>query len=264
MTSETDDLSGEPLDEKRWTPGLEVKAKSIDESARTLVATVSTDMVDRDEEIVMPGAFRKRIKSYRKNPVLLWMHNALITPIGKALDITVTEKGIDAVLYFRPDNELADDVFRAYQQGVLTSFSVGFRTYKREKGASADGQPSVIKITDAELFEISAVTIPANTEATVKHARINKLLQEATLSDKTQGETIYAVPSDLDVMKRAAQLGAKAIEDGRNGKALAGEMLAAAQEIRRVFSALAAPSAADESDAEVLRVLRSTIDIAKA
>lgn len=206
----------EPLFERKHVPCFAVKAKSIKEKDRTLEAVVSSDIVDRDGEIVVPKAFEKRLDTFKANPVLLWNHNPFEPPIGKVVDLEISEKRIDAKMQFRPegDSELADDVFKAFAGGFLSSFSIGFRVFEVEQSKDvATGRPNPVRITDGELFEISAVTIPANTDALVKADRMLRRLKGAGFqAGDEQIRTVYAAPTDLDVLKRCRAI-AKRIQD---------------------------------------------------
>lgn len=210
---------------KGWQRGeFSTKSGSINRKDRTLEATVSTDSIDRDGEVILPKAFTNRLDTYRKNPVLLWNHNPFEPPIGKALEVTVGETSMDARFQFMSSGKsaIADQVFAAFDEGILTSFSVGFRVFDMQPGEQKSGeQIKPPTITDAELIEISAVTIPANTEALVKRANMVDLLRSAHYRDKAAlGEVKMWTPTDLDVLLKAAEI-AKA----RRAKIAAGEWI---------------------------------------
>ena len=76
------------------------KASSLNRTNRTLQATISTNQVDRDGEILEPSAFREHIDTFRANPVFLWMHDAT-KPIGRVSDLDIKSDRIDAEVQFR-------------------------------------------------------------------------------------------------------------------------------------------------------------------
>jgi HK97 family phage prohead protease len=139
---------------------------------------------------------------------MLWNHDPFQPPIGKATKLEILDDKIEATFQFRPkgENALADDVFSAFKGGFLSSFSIGFRVFDVDKtGKDAKtGDPLPPRITDAELFEISAVTIPANTDAVVRHDRMLRTLKSAIYGGQIEAATVYSAPTDLDVLKRAA------------------------------------------------------------
>ena len=171
------------LKEKRWCPILKAAPGTLDAEKRTLEATITTNQVDRDGEIVEPGAFEKRIESFLKNPVLLWMHNPMNPPIGKITGVAFHKDRIDAQLKFRDagKSDLADEIFGLYEDETLTSFSIGFRVFGMTDPVpdEASGKMEPPHITDAELMEVSCVTIPANTGAVAKAVKRARLLDEA-------------------------------------------------------------------------------------
>lgn len=116
-------------------------------------------VVDRGNDLIEPKAWK--LDNYKKNPILLFAHDPG-KPIGKAIDVKATEDGL--VIKARlsrskdPSVSLVRDLIK---EGILNSFSVGFDAKYSEK--SADGF-NVIK--DAELMEVSVVSIPMNQDST--------------------------------------------------------------------------------------------------
>lgn len=170
-----------PLRTKRWVPAFKAIPESINTEARTLEAQVSADIVDRDKEIIRPKAFEKRIDSFLSNPQFLWMHNASIPPIGKADELAIGEKNMQAKLRFRPKGTsvLTDDVADAFFGGFLSTFSIGFRTFQIKESRDSRGDMLPTEVVDGELFEISAVTIPANVATFVKAAQCFALIRDS-------------------------------------------------------------------------------------
>jgi HK97 family phage prohead protease len=146
--------------------------KSVDETSHTVEAIVSTKSVDRDGDIVMPDAFKNRLKTYKQHPVLLSSHNYndLRKNIGEAEGIKVTEKGLEAKFkyYVGMGNEEADWAWVLAQRGIA-SFSIGFMGHEFEwmKTKQEDGTEAITgrKFTDVELLEISQVVVPSNRQA---------------------------------------------------------------------------------------------------
>jgi len=145
------------------SPKGEVKAKVEITEKGKLVAIASTETPDREGESVSLDGWN--LKNFKKNPVLLWMHNMSMAhnglPIGKAENIKITKHGSKRVLQFDPVFDDSTDFNRTvkkfFEEGVMSTFSVGFIGLERE-GA---------KFTKQELLEISAVPVPANAEAEI-------------------------------------------------------------------------------------------------
>lgn len=221
------------LKEKRWDNAFKVKAADINSEERRIRAVFNTPTKDRDGEIVYPKAFEKRIKSFEENPVLLWMHDPIThTPIGRVENLSITDEKMEGEVVFRPkgDSPKADDVFSCFEKGFLNSFSIGFRVFEVMQGKMANGDPGPLEIVDAELFEISAVAIPANPEALMQTEKAVKLIRQG--QGHTEAKTLYAQPSDLDVLKRAAVVIKHTIKQQSAGDAVPDERLAAIEELR--------------------------------
>lgn len=134
--------------------------KGIDEKTHTLTAFVSTGARDRMDEVLSPNG--ADLKSFKKNPVVLWAHNYSQPPIGKALWIKREGEGIVSKVQFA-NTEFAQEVFNLYKDGFMKAFSVGFIPKEHEDG---DGKKSPRRTYNKwEMLEYSAVPVPANPEA---------------------------------------------------------------------------------------------------
>jgi HK97 family phage prohead protease len=146
---------------------LPCAVKAADGEARKLTFTISTASVDRDGDSVAVAGWK--LDNYLKNPVVLWSHFAWELPIAKATRVWI-EGGatLMAEAEFTPQGlvPLADQVFEMYKTGFLRATSVGFRAIKwnyvddKDRGYGVD-------FIEQELFEFSAVTLPANPEALI-------------------------------------------------------------------------------------------------
>lgn len=158
----------------------EMQVRKIDEASRTVDAVVSTAEVDRYEEIVEPRAFKKWLKHFKANPVMLAAHEhsawstAEPTVIGKWLDIQITPDAVLAKAQFMPDDALAEKYWRRYRDGYMKAFSVGFIAHSWEmREFDVDGGKAKKRLrvfTEAELLEISPVAVPANRGALARAA----------------------------------------------------------------------------------------------
>jgi len=166
---------------------LLIKA-NIERTEKGMLAIASTSVIDRQGESVSVDGWD--IKSFKKNPVLLWGHNHDEPAIGIADKIKVVGVGKKAQLTFEPvfhDKTLFAKAIKTLYEGdetmkpVLNSFSVGFRPI------DVDGNT----YTKQELLEISAVNVPANPEARVM---AYKSLKGAGFAD----DVIKSVGIDVD------------------------------------------------------------------
>lgn len=163
---------------------------------------ITTNAVDRDGEIVTPKG--GDLKSYRKNPMVLWGHDysSEANIIGKNLSVEVDENGLKALTQFALRNEKAARIYDLFKDGFLRSWSIGFIPVKghapKPENKPPDLGPNVIVIDmnrpDPKvarwihdkwmLLEYSAVAIPSNPEAlTEEVAKGNIELSDTILKE---------------------------------------------------------------------------------
>lgn len=152
---------------------LFLTVKSVDQTNPNIVhATVSTDEVDRYEEIVVPSAIVNALPSFLANPVVLPAHqhkleNGEPPVIGRVIteSIRITEHQIDVDIEFDNDS-LGQKYADKYRKGFMKAFSIGFRglegKYEQKNDASKNTTKKIWSWTLIELLEISAVAVPAN------------------------------------------------------------------------------------------------------
>ena len=141
------------------------KIEQLDEGSKSFIAIASTEDEDRDKDIIRQDGWD--LKNFKKNPMIPWSHNYWGIPIAKSLRTWVADKK----LLFKPQFDEGDDdsikIFNKYRKGFLKAFSVGFKGIKYDYRDEDDRWWGGIEFLEQELLEISAVTIPANPNATV-------------------------------------------------------------------------------------------------
>lgn len=129
----------------------------LDNKALKIAGYANTSDKDRTGDIVLPNAWTKGVENFRRNPILLYQHDHG-KPIGRVNNITVDKKGIFVEASVSDAAEKQHAVKTLIKDGVLKSFSVGFRI----KDADYDKRSDTFVIKDLELLEISVVSVPAN------------------------------------------------------------------------------------------------------
>ncbi len=123
----------------------------------------STPDVDRTDDIVEPSAFKKTLKDFMRNPVLLHNHGMGSegrVPVGKIVEAEIKTKGLFVkALISKTEDKLREKI----KEGLYQAFSFGFRIINSDIIKKAG--KSIRKITELELFEVSIVSIPANRRA---------------------------------------------------------------------------------------------------
>ncbi len=168
---------------------LFLTVKQVDEQNPNIVhATVSTDEIDRYNEVVQPAAFKEALPAFLANPVVLPAHqhrldNGEPPVIGNVLTDTIRigEHEIDMDIQF-DDDDLGQKYARKYQKKMMRAFSIGFRGLT---GEYKDADKTRVWIwTKIELLEVSAVAVPANRGALARALGFYESEEKTTLSDR--------------------------------------------------------------------------------
>ena len=104
------------------------------------------------------------MRNFENNPIILFNHD-YNKPIGRATGLKVTPNGLE--LEAKISKSAPESVCDLVKDGVLGAFSVGFRVKDADYLEETDGY----KIKDAELFEVSVVSVPCNQAATFSLAK---------------------------------------------------------------------------------------------
>jgi len=133
--------------------------------------SASTDALDRAGDIIEGNAWTKGgLDNFKNNPVILFNHN-YDRPIGRAKEIGVTENGLELTARI---SKSAGEIKDLIKDGVLGAFSVGFKVKDADYISETDGY----KIKDAELFEVSVVSVPCNQTAVFSLAKSFDSMEE--------------------------------------------------------------------------------------
>ena len=122
---------------------------------------------DYGGDIVMPGAFKRSLAQHRKSgglPAMFWMHDAAKVP-GKWLDMHESRKGLSVKGVLAP-TPLGDEVHTLLKMEAVSGMSIGYRTLDQDY--DTDGNRL---IKEAELWEVSVVSLPMNPLAQVTHVK---------------------------------------------------------------------------------------------
>ena len=137
------------------------KALNEGEDGSVLVrGMASTKEFDRAGDSILPEAWAKGgLNNFEKNPIILFNHD-YNKPIGRATKLKVTDNGLE--MEAKISKSAPDAVAELVKEGILGAFSVGFRVKDADYIKETDG----ILVKDAELFEVSVVSVPCNQAAT--------------------------------------------------------------------------------------------------
>ena len=146
-----------------WTNNFKTLGET-DDGGIDIKGSASTNALDRAGDIIEAEAWTKGgLENFKNNPVLLFNHDHN-KPIGRATGLEVTDKGLEISGRI---SKAAGEIKDLVKDGVLGAFSVGFRVKDADYMTETDGY----KIKDAELFEVSVVSVPCNQGATFSLAK---------------------------------------------------------------------------------------------
>lgn len=171
-------------------------------------------------DVVKEGAFTKTLAERwngGKGIPLLWAHqmDQLKSFIGKA-DADEDEKGLHFVAQF-DDTEEAQRVRELYKDGRLKSFSFAYDTLDWAPIELEDGRKAN-ELRELDLFEISCVTVPANSDATVTEVKAADEVKSGRRNSAKDLDTMAEIESHLkEAMNGLARL-KETVDDTGEGK----------------------------------------------
>ena len=146
-----------------WTNSFKMLSEDED-GGLDIKGSASTNSLDRAGDVIESGAWTKGgLENFKNNPVILFNHN-YDRPIGRAKEIGVSENGLELTARI---SKSAGEIKDLIKDGVLGAFSVGFKVKDAEYVTETDGYT----IKDAELFEVSVVSVPCNQNAVFSLAK---------------------------------------------------------------------------------------------
>lgn len=141
------------------------KTHAQDDGSVMIRGFASTADFDRAGDSISAEAWQKGgLKNFEKNPIILFNHD-YDKPIGRATGLKAGPDGLE--LECKISKSAPANVAELVKDGVLGAFSVGFRVKDADYIKETDG----LMIKDAELFEVSVVSVPCNQSATFSLAK---------------------------------------------------------------------------------------------
>lgn len=186
---------------------LATEIRAAGEGERVLTFIISTETPDRHGDTIAVDGWQ--LDAFRKNPVVLWAHDASSLPVAKADKVWIESGRLMATATFTPPGmaRFNDTVFDMLKQGFLGATSVGFSPRKyafSEDPARRWG----IDFLEQELLEFSIVAVPANSEALVQGKAagidVGPMLDWCEAAVRKAGKAV--IPQErLDRIERAAK-----------------------------------------------------------
>ncbi|PIT24083.1 hypothetical protein BGI36_01255 [Snodgrassella communis] len=174
-----------------------LEVKSFDDDKRIITGIATTPNTDRAEDIVDPRGAKFTL------PIpFLWQHDHT-QPIGDVIEAKVTDAGIEVVIQLasiKEEGSLKDRLDTAWlsiKNKLVKGLSIGFRAVEYSFIENSYG----IHYTAWDWYELSAVTIPANAEATI--TTVKQLFTTTAESQKRPADKSDAVINAGSVSKNS-------------------------------------------------------------
>jgi HK97 family phage major capsid protein/HK97 family phage prohead protease len=133
--------------------------KGLDEEMRVLEGIASTPTPDRMGDVVVPEGMQ-----FKTPFPFLYQHNPA-KPIGQVIKAIVSSDGLSVQVKLAPKGvaDYIDEAWALIKSGLVRGLSIGFRSLEESWDKTINGY----RYLRTEIMELSAVTIPANAEATI-------------------------------------------------------------------------------------------------
>ena len=163
------------------------EARQAEDGSAHRMVIAARDRSRNQDEINLAGV---RFDNYRKNPVVLWNHDAnprLLAaappsggiPIAKTLEIGHDEEGrIVASFEFNSNDPFAARVENAWNNGFLRAASIHYLPTRIVEVKDARGRVERVRIEESDLLEWSLLPVPADPDSVREGARALELPAE--------------------------------------------------------------------------------------
>ena len=176
-----------------------VKSIGTEEDNSPLIITGMANTISKDRagDVILATAWTtsNAIKNYLKNAIILFGHDHS-RPIGKAISVRPTEYGLEIEAEI---SRASGPIYDLIKEGVLKTFSVGFRCLDAEYDALSD----IYIIKDVELLETSVVAVPCNQDSTFQVSKALNAHDYSEFKKQVIAKTTQLSP----IEKLALQLG---------------------------------------------------------
>jgi len=170
---------------RQGAPVLEIKA--LDEKGTFTGYGSVFGNVDSYGDVVVKGAFKRSLAEHRRNktrPKMFWQHDPN-EPIGSWIEMAEDETGLLVTGRLNMDVQRGREAYALLAAGDVDGLSIGYRTIKADQ-PDASG---IVQLKELALVEVSVVSMPANTSATisaVKAAELEDLRARLAAGDRLQ------------------------------------------------------------------------------
>ena len=165
--------------ENRIDIPFEIKLEDSDNGVFSGYGSMFNGKPDSYGDIILEGAFAETIQKSGRNGngiAMLWQHNSH-EPIGVWTEIVENSKGLKVTGELILEVQKAKEAYALMKKGAVRGLSIGFDYFRDNKGMPIEGsfedddKKGIRYIKKVNLYEISPVTFPANTRATITNVK---------------------------------------------------------------------------------------------
>jgi HK97 family phage prohead protease len=169
------------------------------------------DVQDSYADVIEKGAFAKSIsthKSAKSMPAMLWQHDSS-QPIGVWTSMSEDDNGLRVTGRLAMDTVKGKDAHALLKMGALNGLSIGFMT----KQYRYDEETDIRTLTEVDLWEVSLVTFPANTQARVTQVKSADDLQTLKDAERILRDSGFSKQDALAFVSRVKTLASRSDSD---------------------------------------------------
>lgn len=152
-------MSGDAMEQGMET----LQLKQLDDAGRFAGYASIFHIVDNQNDRMLPGAFRQTLQDQQGDIKLLWQHN-FDEPIGVFASMREDARGLYVEGRLLLDVQRAKEAHALLKAGAIGGLSIGYVPVKYH----IDPETGVRVLEEVALYEVSIVTFPANSDATVQ------------------------------------------------------------------------------------------------
>ena len=184
--------------------------------------------VDKGNDVVVLGAFRKSLRRRPYNKVKLLYQHRTDEPIGVFKSMREDENGLFVKGQLAMGTQKGREVYELMKLGALDAMSIGFKA--DPKSQSYDERKRRRYLKDVDLMEVSLVTFPMNDRA---------IVHQVKGADRTVREWEVLLRGVGDLSRMEAKAGAKALVESLEQREVAndfGDVLESIEKVKKVLT----------------------------
>jgi uncharacterized protein len=150
------------MHEQKQQQAFSLELKSLDSAGFFSGYASVFNIVDSQQDIILPGAFAKSLRERAGQVRLLWQHQ-MDEPIGYFEKLDEDHHGLFVQGRLLLEVRRAQEAYALIRSGAIDGLSIGYSPTQYD----FDPKSGVRRIAELSLWEVSLVTFPANAAAGV-------------------------------------------------------------------------------------------------